>query len=192
MAEAATSIHLVDQNTNYCGKCNIELIPGKNWSGWHRKRNDYICSPCGKKRHKHWRDHRLEENRERERKRYRENRTEILARQKKFQENNAERFAYRRNRDGAKQRGIPFDLSFDQFMLFWQKDCEYCGVNIKTIGLDRVDNDTGYTMENIIPCCGVCNRMKSNRSALAFIKQCENIARRSNKWRRLLRQPRIL
>ena len=44
----------------------------------------------------------------------------------------------------AKQRDIPFDLTFREFEMFWQKPCGYCGAAIKTVGLDRVDNDKGY------------------------------------------------
>lgn len=29
-------------------------------------------------------------------------------------------------------------------------------------GIDRVDNFKGYTLENSVPCCTICNRAKSN------------------------------
>jgi hypothetical protein len=56
--------------------------------------------------------------------------------------------------------------------------CIYCGIdgsqlwdaNVSTInggrsesiGVDRVDNTRGYHLDNIVACCGPCNRVKSN------------------------------
>lgn len=81
---------------------------------------------------------------------------------------NAECQKYRESKDGkfryyfnlAKQRNIQFILTEEQFFNIWQKPCKYCGAEIKTIGLDRLDNKLGYTVDNAVPCCIVCNRMK--------------------------------
>ena len=69
-----------------------------------------------------------------------------------------------------------FNLTFEEFMLFWQKPCSYCGDNIKTIGLDRVDNTKGYELENIVPCCTMCNRMKNSHTKERFLNQVTKIA----------------
>jgi hypothetical protein len=79
-------------------------------------------------------------------------------------------------KNSAKSRGIPFELTFEQFMTFWQKPCYYCGNSIPTIGLDRVDNTKGYTMDNVVPCCKVCNRLKTSFPQDVFIEQCQKIA----------------
>ena len=60
----------------------------------------------------------------------------------------------------AKTRGLPFDLTFDEFMTFWQADCSYCKRPIPTIGIDRIDSNIGYTLANAVPCCTACNTMK--------------------------------
>lgn len=60
----------------------------------------------------------------------------------------------------AKKRGIPFLMEFQQFEGLWQKPCYYCGAEIKTIGLDRVDNDGPYHIDNVVPCCWSCNESK--------------------------------
>ena len=36
----------------------------------------------------------------------------------------------------AKIRNIPFNLTKEDFIRFWQKPCIYCGQKIDTIGLD--------------------------------------------------------
>lgn len=45
-------------------------------------------------------------------------------------------------------------------------------------GIDRLDSSIGYILGNVVPCCGVCNRMKSTLSAEAFLAQCKRIASR--------------
>ena len=67
-------------------------------------------------------------------------------------------------KSNAKKRELDFNLTIAEFALFWQKPCTYCGTEIHTIGLDRIDSDVGYSIENIVPCCSRCNEMKNNRS----------------------------
>jgi len=76
---------------------------------------------------------------------------------------------------GAKKRNLSFDISFDEFILFWGKSCFYCGEKIETIGLDRIDSLLGYSLENIRSCCAECNRFKSNLSEKLFYKLVSNI-----------------
>ena len=75
----------------------------------------------------------------------------------------------------AKKLNRNFELTFEQFKEFWQKPCYYCGNIIKTIGLDKVDSKKGYTLDNIVSCCIVCNRMKRVSSKEDFIEQCKRI-----------------
>lgn len=60
----------------------------------------------------------------------------------------------------AKKRGLSFDLDIESFKTFWQKPCHWCGDEITTIGVDRIDNTIGYTLENCAPCCSMCNYIK--------------------------------
>lgn len=63
-------------------------------------------------------------------------------------------------RAGARNRALAFDLDPLQYRALWGKPCHYCGSAITTIGLDRIDNAVGYTAENTVPCCWVCNSWK--------------------------------
>ena len=36
-------------------------------------------------------------------------------------------------------------------------------------GLDRVDNNKGYFEDNVVPCCGVCNKMKGTMKQEEFL-----------------------
>ena len=76
---------------------------------------------------------------------------------------------------GARRRFLLWDLTFERFMTFWQKPCSYCGEPIETIGLDRMDSEEGYNVDNVISCCPRCNRMKSLMNRDEFISQCRKI-----------------
>lgn len=107
---------------------------------------------------------------------------------------------YRRYEDGAKKRGLLFNLDKTQVKELSQKPCNYCGYpphqkvwadpNLKNYkynggfvynGIDRIDNTKGYLLDNVVPCCGVCNRMKMTMSVDEFLEQIGRItAHRSN------------
>lgn len=77
---------------------------------------------------------------------------------------------------GASSRAFSFELSFNQFMAFWQKPCQYCQAPIETIGLDRVDSLVGYQLDNVVSCCSICNKMKLAMSKEEFLQQCARIS----------------
>jgi hypothetical protein len=82
---------------------------------------------------------------------------------------------YANYKNAAKSRGFEFNLTLKEFSSFWQKPCTYCGAEIKTIGIDRIDSSKGYYMENCVSCCCICNRMKTNYTTKDFIKHCEDV-----------------
>lgn len=45
----------------------------------------------------------------------------------------------------------------------------------KINGIDRIDSDKGYNIDNVVSCCTRCNWMKSNQSVTNFIKKTEQI-----------------
>ncbi len=78
---------------------------------------------------------------------------------------------------GAKNRDYEFLLSKEEFYWITSQDCDYCGRKPKQSiiknnpscygdylynGIDRIDNTKGYIFENCVPCCGICNKAKSN------------------------------
>jgi hypothetical protein len=62
---------------------------------------------------------------------------------------------------GAKKRGIPFELTLEEFMGFWQQPCAYCGDPIEAVGLDRIESTKGYVNGNVVSCCAICNAWKN-------------------------------
>lgn len=81
---------------------------------------------------------------------------------------------------GAKVRNIPFNLSYDQFMIFWCKPCHYCGKEINGIGLDRKDSKGDYSLDNVVPCCSQCNMSKTDQTTEEFISMCKRVAEKFN------------
>lgn len=77
-------------------------------------------------------------------------------------------------RSNAKGRNIPFELTRDQVIKLCESPCFYCRKE-RCLGIDRIDNSKGYTIENSIPCCGCCNRMKMDLEFNFFLSQIEKI-----------------
>lgn len=75
----------------------------------------------------------------------------------------------------AVTRGYNFDLTFDEFLTFWNKPCYYCHNKINGVGIDRLDNTKGYNLDNCVPCCIICNRAKNTLSVSDFISHCKKI-----------------
>lgn len=75
----------------------------------------------------------------------------------------------------AKSNNRVFELTLDHFEALWQKPCHYCGGDIATIGLDRVDSSKGYTLDNVVTCCFDCNGLKSNRNTSQWLAKMRRI-----------------
>lgn len=66
---------------------------------------------------------------------------------------------YKKN---AKRRGLSFQLSKEQFYTLTAQPCEYCGRINEYNGIDRIDSNKDYTIDNCVPCCASCNIMKND------------------------------
>lgn len=104
------------------------------------------------------------------------------------------RVAYRK---GAQERGLVFKLTQKAFDDLVGRDCHYCGVEpsnryrVKTkkladfklcySGIDRQDSSKGYTVENCVPCCWVCNRGKKDLPLSEWEDYLARVAEKVNK-----------
>ena len=75
----------------------------------------------------------------------------------------------------AKQRGYEVSISKEDFSKIVSMPCQYCAESEKVIGVDRIDNSKGYTLENSAPCCKNCNMMKKNLSVKDFLSHITKI-----------------
>lgn len=70
----------------------------------------------------------------------------------------------------ASKRDLTFNLSLSRFRILSESDCHYCGCPPKRIerkgvrffanGIDRKNNQNGYSIANCVSCCTKCNMAK--------------------------------
>ena len=103
---------------------------------------------------------------------------------------------YKRNAD---LRNHKFLLSQEEFENIIFQDCYYCGEKPHPMtesqiiergnpkqpplfynGIDRLDSDKDYTLDNVVPCCPTCNYMKHLLNKDDFIKQILKIHQHLN------------
>lgn len=97
-------------------------------------------------------------------------------------------------RSGAKARGIEWNLSEEEVKSLIKSNCYYCGeapsksqsVSYKedyelVNGIDRLDSDKSYTIDNCVPCCPTCNLMKNILSKDYFLYKVNKIYNHSIK-----------
>lgn len=105
---------------------------------------------------------------------------------------------YSKMKRNAIRRGLEFSLKIGLFENLISQNCFYCDSTPKTIwrdevnkkiisgselrynGLDRVDSDRGYTIDNVVPCCIICNRMKMDSDFYSFLDHIKQIYRNHN------------
>lgn len=77
----------------------------------------------------------------------------------------------------AKRRGIPCEITREQYFALRQQICYYCdGLLEKTgSGVDRIDNNVGYFPDNLVSCCGRCNRLKCHLLTASETKAVINL-----------------
>lgn len=97
----------------------------------------------------------------------------------------------------AKRRKYVWGLSKSKFKKLILESCFYCGKSPNTKysnavvwteentisynGIDRKDNEFGYTEENSVSCCEMCNRMKMKIGLDDFLTQIERIYEHQNR-----------
>lgn len=96
---------------------------------------EYHCKTCHKNKKKKW---------------YKKNKSNADVR-------------YKNLKSTAKQRGLIFDLTIDQYSDLIKSTCHYCDsdINIAGSSLDRKDSNIGYIIENVVSCCTACNLGKN-------------------------------
>jgi hypothetical protein len=64
----------------------------------------------------------------------------------------------------AHHRGHVWELTYDDYAALLERPCYYCGGILfrSGTGLDQLVPGSGYTVSNVVPCCWICNDVKSN------------------------------
>jgi hypothetical protein len=65
----------------------------------------------------------------------------------------------------AKTHRQEWSISREEYEKLIQQGCYYCEKSLHPtgIGLDRLNNDMGYSPTNVVPCCTGCNMLRGDR-----------------------------
>lgn len=91
-------------------------------------------------------------------------------------------------KSNAKKKNLLFSLKKEEIESLFKSNCYYCaspplkkaeykgcyGYYIFN-GIDRVDNNKGYIIDNCVSCCSLCNYKKSNKTQEMFYNQISKI-----------------
>lgn len=107
-------------------------------------------------------------------------------------------YVYCRYKTMAKRRLLCFDLTKEEFMTLTSNNCYYCNREPSQIthykvrgsgeyiynGVDRIDSNIGYTIDNCVPCCKYCNFAKNEMTFEEFKSWISKIYRNfaENGW----------
>ena len=77
----------------------------------------------------------------------------------------------------AGDKNLDFEISQEEFNKIVNEPCHYCNIIQERgfNGIDRLDSNTGYVIDNCVSCCKTCNYMKCSLSADVFLKRIEHI-----------------
>jgi len=97
---------------------------------------------------------------------------------------------YESYRYNANKRGYEFDMSEEDYYKLIQEACYVCGKKSDenhTNGIDRFDNERGYSFHNSNACCTECNIMKKDFDFFLFLERLQKIHENCSK--KELKQP---
>ena len=66
------------------------------------------------------------------------------------------------SRSADKKKGIENNLTENAIAELIVNGCYYCGDKTTRMTLDRVDNNIGHVLDNILPACHRCNMIRGN------------------------------
>ena len=105
--------------------------------------------------------------------------------------------AYSKIKSSAKGRNIDFELSLEIIIKLIQLSCFACGDQWSSYvtqrykgerytlyynGLDRINNNLGYTANNVITLCKPCNRIKNDQNLEDMLRRAEGLLKLGKKW----------
>ncbi|MGM0841378.1 MAG: hypothetical protein ACQEWE_11655 [Bacillota bacterium] len=72
------------------------------------------------------------------------------------------------------------EIEYERYIILAKSACHYCkgytsrkekysGKTFEINGIDRINSNLGYTINNVVPCCKICNSMKNQNSLDEFV-----------------------
>ncbi len=146
-------------NNKTCSRCK-KILPSTTKHFRKATRNKdglaYECKECKKNIDKKWRE---------------DNEEKFKASQK------TPSFVWSQIKYQAKKRGYTLSISEVYYHTkLANSSCYYCGEKDTKYWIDRKINNKGYTIENTVPCCEMCNKSKRHIDPDIWINHCKKIA----------------
>jgi len=131
----------------------------------YREKNRELCN----KKARDWRSKNNEKNRENVRN----------LRKSKY---NSIAEKYRILKTTSKARNLECIITLEQYSaIIEHRTCYYCDQDFKNEGgtnLNRIDNNIGYTVDNVKPCCKICNRIMNKFTREELLARLKKISER--------------
>jgi hypothetical protein len=172
----------VNEKGRECSTCNKCRTKGKKYDAKPERREAHNELQKEKGYYKEWRAKQIEERPDE----FRQHNNEVA---KEWKTNNPEYIANwsrthpnaRLNalKHAAEKRGIEWKLSDEDAKEMLVSPCVYCkhiDLEVRVNGIDRLDSNVCYTVENCRPCCKKCNYMKGTYDPITFINIAKRIA----------------
>lgn len=103
----------------------------------------------------------------------------VSCKRKQFVRRNTVEYKIKKYKHDAARRGKVYTLSDETARNLLTGSCVYCGYinTVRLNGIDRRDNGIGYTEENCVSCCDVCNFGKGTKTEGEFIDMCIRVSK---------------
>lgn len=105
---------------------------------------------------------------------------------------------FRSYKNDAKNKGVTFLLTEEQFFSLTSSNCKYCGIEPIQVfkpshyykgydndrvyfynGIDRINPQIGYEIDNVVSCCSTCNYAKRTMSVDQFLNWIYRVYKKS-------------
>lgn len=107
---------------------------------------------------------------------------------------NSVRSIYKSN---ARKRNLSWEIDDDHARMLFSSNCYFCGLIPSNVykatyykqeynGIDRLDNCLGYTKENTVSCCRVCNHAKHTMTEKTFMEWLARVFKHQESKRRCI------
>ena len=130
----------INRLTAKCEECSSD----RTWNyRWHRFQQKLLCHACYQRAY------------------YRSN----LKKYARSQIEYTLAYRFEMGKRTTKSKNRSWTITFDDWKRIIEQGCHYCScslMNIRGWSLDRIDNTRGYDIDNILPCCGWCDRLRSD------------------------------
>lgn len=81
---------------------------------------------------------------------------------------------YNSYKGNANTRNMLFKLNFNEVKKLVDDKCYYCH-DSNSLGIDRLDSNDYYHIDNVVSCCRICNFMKNNFDKELFFSKIRDI-----------------